>query len=67
MDAQHQKALEAERNFNLKRQDLIAAMKNRQTLDRLKEKGRHTYQQEQLKKERNFMDEVAGFQFKLKQ
>ncbi|MGD2187733.1 MAG: flagellar export protein FliJ, partial [Desulfobacterales bacterium] len=32
MDVQHQKVLEAERNFNLKRQDLIAAMKKRKTL-----------------------------------
>jgi len=66
IDAQHQKVLEAERNFNFKRQDLTAALKKRKTLDRLKEKGWHTYQQEQLKKERNLMDEVAGFQFRLK-
>jgi flagellar FliJ protein len=66
IDAQRQKVLEAKRTFNFKRQDLIAAMKKRKTLDRLKEKGRQTYQQEQLKKERNHMDEVAGFQFKLK-
>jgi flagellar FliJ protein len=67
IDGQYQRVLAAERIFNLKRQDLITAMKKRKTLDRLKEKGRHTYQQEQLKKERNLMDEVAGFQFRLKQ
>ena len=66
IEAQHQKVLEAKRTFNVKRQDLIAAMKKRKTLDRLKEKGRQTYQQEQLKKERNRMDEVASFQFRLK-
>ena len=62
MEAQRQKVLEAERNFNLKRQDLIAAMKQRKILDRLKEKGLQAYEQEQLKKERRMMDEVAGHQ-----
>jgi len=66
IDAQHQNVLEAKRTFNLKRQDLITAMKERKTLDRLKEKGWQAYQQEQSKKERDLMDEVAGFQFKLK-
>lgn len=62
-EAQSTKVLEAERKFNQKRQDLIAAMKKRKTLDRLKEKGLQVYEQKQLKKERNFMDEVAGHQF----
>jgi flagellar FliJ protein len=63
MEAQRQKVLEAERLFNLKRQDLVAAMKKRKILDRLKEKGLQAYEQEQIKKERNLMDEVAGHQF----
>jgi flagellar FliJ protein len=63
MEAQRQKILEAERLFNLKRQELVAAMKDRKILDRLKEKGLQAYEQEQLKKERNLMDEVAGRQF----
>ncbi len=66
MEAQRQNLLEAERDFNLKRQDLIAALKKRKTLDRLKEKGLQSYEQEQLKKERSFMDEVAGRQFNQK-
>ncbi len=65
-EAQRQNLLEAERHFNLKRQDLIAAVKKRKTLDRLKEKGLQAYQQEQFKKERSFMDEVAGHQFNQK-
>ena len=65
-EAQRQNFLEAERHFNLKRQDLIGAVKKRKTLDRLKEKGLQAYQQEQLKKERSFMDEVAGHQFNQK-
>lgn len=63
MEAQRQNVLHAERDLNLKRQDLIAAMKKRKTLDRLKEKGLQTYEQEQLKRERSFMDEVASRQF----
>jgi flagellar FliJ protein len=63
MEAQRQNVLHAERDLNLKRQDLIAAMKKRKTLDRLKEKGLQAYEHEQLKKERSFMDEVASRQF----
>ena len=66
MEVQRQNVLHAERDLNLKRQDLIAAMKKRKTLDRLKEKGLQAYEHEQLKKERNFMDEVASRQFTLK-
>ena len=66
MEVQWQKVMEAERNFNKKRQDLIVAMKKRKTLDRLKEKGLLAYEQELSKKERSFMDEVAGHQFNQK-
>ena len=66
IEIQHQKVKEAERMFNSKRQDLIATMKKRKTLDRLKEKGWQTHQQDQLKKERSRMDEVADFQHRLK-
>lgn len=66
IDIQHQKVMEAERMFNSKRQDLITTMKKRKTLDRLKEKGWQTYQQEQLKKERSRLDEAAGHQHRLK-
>jgi flagellar FliJ protein len=62
METQRQNVLQAERDFNLKRQDLIAAMKKRKTLDRLKEKGLQAYEQEQFKKERSLMDEVASRQ-----
>lgn len=66
MEAQKQNVKEAERNYSLKRQDLVAAMKKRKILDRLKEKGLQAYEQEQLKKERNLMDEVAARQFNQK-
>jgi len=65
MNAQNQRVLRVEKGFNLKRQDLIQAMKNRKTLEKLQEKGFQAHQQKMLKKERGFMDEVAGNQFNL--
>jgi flagellar export protein FliJ len=66
METQKQNVLEVERNFSLKRQDLVAAMKKQKILDHLKEKGLQAYEQEQLKKERRLMDEVAAHQFNQK-
>ena len=66
MEIQKQNVLEAERNFNLKRQDLIAVMKKRKTLDRLKEKSLKAYEEKQFKKERSLMDEVASRHFNQK-
>ena len=66
MEVQRRKVLDAERDLNLKRQDLIAAMKERKTLDRLKEKGLQAYEEKQLKAERNLMDEVASRQLNQK-
>jgi flagellar FliJ protein len=63
MEAQRRNVLEAKRNFNLKRQDLVAAMKKKKILERLKEKGLQAYEQEQIKRERNLIDEVAARQF----
>ena len=61
--AQHQKVAGEEQRFFLKREELISAMKKRKALEKLKAKGWQAYQQKQLKKERDFMDEVAGRQF----
>ena len=66
MNAQNQRVLRAEKGFNLKRQDLIQAMKKRKTLEKLQEKGFQAHQQKMLKKERDSMDEVAGNQFNLR-
>jgi flagellar FliJ protein len=63
MEAQRRNVLEAKRNFNLKRQALVAAMKKKKILQRLKEKGLQAYAQEQIKRERNLIDEVAAHQF----
>ncbi len=64
--AQHQRVMEAQQRFDQARQTLIAAMKKRKALEKLKEKGRKAYEQTQLKKERNLLDEVAGHQYLLK-
>jgi len=65
-EIQKQNVLEAERDFNLKRQDLIAVMKKRKTLDRLKQKGLQAYEEKQFKEERSLMDEVASRHFNQK-
>jgi flagellar FliJ protein len=61
--AQYQRVIGAEQAFFLKREELISAMKKRKTLEKLKAKGWQAYQQKQFKKERDFMDEVAGRRF----
>lgn len=43
-----------------KRNELIASMKKRKALEKLKEKGRQAYQYKQMQEERKFMDEVAS-------
>ena len=63
MEAQRQKVMEAQRRFDSTHQAVIAAMKKRKALEKLKEKGRRAYEQTQLKKERDLLDDVAGHQF----
>jgi flagellar FliJ protein len=63
MEAQHEKVVEAQRRFDSSHQALIAAMKKRKALEKLKEKGRRAYEQTRLKKERDLLDDVAGHQF----
>lgn len=46
-----------------KQDELREAMKERQILEKLKDRGLHRYQQEALKKEMNFIDEIAVNQF----
>ena len=58
--------MEAQRRFDAMRRKLTTAMKKRKVLEKLKEKGRHAYEQTQLKKERALLDDVAGHQYILK-
>jgi flagellar FliJ protein len=52
-----QKAIQA---VNQKRDELIAIVKKRKTLERLKEKEWLAYQQKMMQNERKFMDDVAS-------
>jgi flagellar FliJ protein len=66
LEAQAQKVKEAQRRFNSTHRALMAAMKKRKALEKLKEKGRQAYEQTQLKKERALLDDVASHQYILK-
>ena len=59
IENQGEKILEAEKSVDLKREDLVGAMKNRKMIDRLKEKGLETHIQELSKKEQALMNEAA--------
>jgi flagellar FliJ protein len=62
LDNQKHRVAIAEKQFNKKRKDLIGIMKKRKTLEKLKEKGWKGFQHRVLKKERDFMDEIAAKQ-----
>ena len=66
LKAQAERVMEAQRRFDATRQELMAAMKKRKVLEKLREKGRRAYAQTRLKKERALLDDVAGHQFILK-
>jgi flagellar FliJ protein len=66
LEAQAERVMEAQRQFDATRQELMAAMKKRKMLEKLKEKSRRAYEQTQLKKERALLDDVAGHQYILK-
>jgi flagellar FliJ protein len=66
IDHQKQQVIVAEKDFKHKRNDLIEIMKKRKMLEKLKERGWKSYQQQMLKNERKFMDEAAAKQFSSK-
>lgn len=66
MEAQSEKVSEAQRRLDTTHEALIAAMKKRKALEKLKAKGRRAYEQAELTKERKLLDDVAGHQFILK-
>ncbi|MGD2024275.1 MAG: flagellar export protein FliJ [Desulfobacterales bacterium] len=66
MKTQREKIMQTQRQFDSIHQALLAAMKKRKTLEKLKEKDRRAYEQSQMKKERHLLDDVAGHQFILK-
>lgn len=54
---------EATQTVNQKRQELIAIVKKRKTLEKLKEKEWLAYQQKMMQNERKFMDDVASTRY----
>jgi len=59
IEKQSEKIREAEKSVDQKREELIGAMKNRKTIDRLREKGLKAHLQNLAKKEQNLMNEAA--------
>jgi len=60
LDAQMQQVDHASQHVTEKRDNLIAIMKNRKTLEKLKEKQWLEYQQKMMQTERKFNDEIAA-------
>jgi flagellar FliJ protein len=60
MEAQMLKVDRASKNVNQKRDNVIAIMKKRKTLEKLKEKQWLEYQHKLMQAERKFNDEVAA-------
>ena len=66
LEAQLERVRKAQLQFDTTRHALMAAMKKRKALEKLKEKGRKAYEQTRLKKERALLDDVAGHQYIIK-
>ena len=60
IETQVQQVHKASKNVTQKRDNLIAIMKKRKTLEKLKEKEWLEYQQKMMQDERKFHDEVAA-------
>jgi len=59
IERQSKKILEAEKNVEQKREELVGAMKNRKTIDRLREKGLKAHLQRLSKKEQALSNEAG--------
>jgi flagellar protein FliJ len=65
--AQHHKVADAEKKLEKSREALLIAMKERKTLDKLKEKGFRTYMEKMNREEEKFINEMAISRFTYKQ
>ena len=63
IDDQNLFVREITKKVNKKRKELIAAMKKRKTLEKLKERQWQAYQKKMLLNERKFMDEIASTRY----
>lgn len=66
LDMQNDRVFKSEKNVDEKRNELLTALKKKKVLERLKEKGIETYKQDELKKDRIFLNEMASVRFKRK-
>ncbi len=66
IEEQKKKVFEAEEKLNQKRDELIGAMKDRKTLEKLKENGLKVYRKDLLRKEQGFLGEIAINRFNRK-
>jgi len=63
IDDQNLCVREVTKKVNQKRNELIAAMKRRKTLEKLKERQWQAYEKKMLLNERKFMDEIASIRY----
>ena len=63
IDAQRQQVGQASQRVTNKRDNLIAIMKKRKSLEKLKEKQRLEYQQKMMQAERKLNDEIAATRY----
>jgi len=63
IDEQKRCIKDVEKKYNIKRSELIEAMKKRKTLDRLKEKEMKEFNYSEMKVEQDIMNEVASNRF----
>ena len=63
LDAQRQQVGQASQRVTTKRDNLIATMKKRKSLEKLKEKQRLEYQQKMMQAERKLNDEIAATRY----
>ncbi len=66
LDIQKKRILDAEKDVAEKREELIEAVKNRKALEKLEEKGLEKYEHDMMRKEQNFINEMAAVRFKHK-
>ena len=66
IDKQKRRVVKTKNRIEQKRRELIEIVKKRKTLEKLKEKRFNTFEQQQLKKERDLLDEVAATRFNAK-
>ena len=66
IDKQKRRVVKTKKRIEQKRRELIEIVKKRKTLEKLKDKGLNTFEQQQLKKERDLLDEGAATRFNAK-